>query len=398
MLHDKLLGTKEKEGVLTSLINDFDSDDSVKSNAIMADIYLKSLNADNTSMSKITSFLQDKEVSNHTNIKIESGDYLQVFIFDDKSVLTQKVNGQYQSLSKKQDISEFHQNLVSEMVSDEFKKSQKVTNGLLSIVKEMNPFSTPLLKEIISTYKSNMNILKINNVDIVNTYNKIDWGSTGSKLRAVQSTLENSIKEHKLKQYVSSVKRPKYNSLFNDESFKIIETIFNDDIPLSDFKKEIGKYMVLHKSPEDFNVSLKRFHSKYQGFSIAETLAKASELNTPVISSDDSLIVFRIDNFEQSKLLGSDIWAISRMKEYFDGYTDKGREQYFVFDHSKEFTDHDSLIGITMDKNTPYVAHYKTCEPVELTNDVLKKAVKLINDSKIELTQKSVVKSHLKNQ
>lgn len=130
----------------------------------------------------------------------------------------------------------------------------------------------------------------------------------------------------------------------------------------------------------------------HNNISPSETLDKAKQAGIDILASDNDLLVLKIKNFEESKLMGSKLWSISIIEEYFKGYTKDNKEQYFVFDHTKEYKDPKSLVGITLDKGKVFVAHYKDCSSIPEDDVNLKKYIDLINTVKLDNKKKNIRK------
>ena len=131
------------------------------------------------------------------------------------------------------------------------------------------------------------------------------------------------------------------------------------NLPDNSLQEYIGKKIAAFKTPEEFNGALSKFLESLNSFTLEATLNKAEKFGIQVISENHNKLILRINNFEESKTMGSSSWCISRSESYFHSYAD-GAEQYFLFDFSKENTDNASMIGITLHTNGEYsTAHYK---------------------------------------
>lgn len=110
-----------------------------------------------------------------------------------------------------------------------------------------------------------------------------------------------------------------------------------------------------------------------------DLINKAKEENVNIIKNKDNKVIFEIKNFEQSAIFGSQDWAISRMSNYFEGYSGGDKQQYFVYDYNKNFKDKDFLIGITLNAEDKLeYAYYQNCEPMQ-DKSIIKE---FLNDAK----------------
>lgn len=73
------------------------------------------------------------------------------------------------------------------------------------------------------------------------------------------------------------------------------------------------------------------------------------------------MVIMKVNDFEASSKIGSASWCLSRTEHYFESYvTSPKNYQFFIFDYSKQSTDKDSMIGITLRQNGEFrAAHYK---------------------------------------
>jgi hypothetical protein len=121
--------------------------------------------------------------------------------------------------------------------------------------------------------------------------------------------------------------------------------------------------------------------------------AKADTYGVEVISENNNILIVRIEDFNQSNLMGSSSWCISRDESYFKSYADH-REQYFVYDFSKDKTDNSSMIGVTLETNGNYsTAHYKDdseCE--EDQEEMIQYLQDEVSEYKAALKSENVIK------
>lgn len=123
--------------------------------------------------------------------------------------------------------------------------------------------------------------------------------------------------------------------------------------------KEVEKKLSLFKDEESFKSFIKKIRSELNGFSMDSTLMKIDDTSKIIYKNEDTnLLILKISTFQQSKLLGTNKWCISRTESLFDNYT-TNRFQYFIYDFNKDPSDYLSKIGITLNKNGVYhTAHY----------------------------------------
>lgn len=181
--------------------------------------------------------------------------------------------------------------------------------------------------------------------------------------------------------FAHSIASNKYMHLYNDESYKIIEAIYDLKLKTDVFQDYIGKKIAAYKTPEDFNKGLTKFLNSFNDFSMDAVVNKAENAGVKIISQADDILIVQIEDYEQSKLLGSSSWCIVRDESYFNSYTDGGNKQYFLFDFSKDSADNESMIGFTIDiDGEHYAAHYKNDDGVESSDETLEYAHEMVNE------------------
>lgn len=100
----------------------------------------------------------------------------------------------------------------------------------------------------------------------------------------------------------------------------------------------------------------------FSDFTPDKVKAKAIDCNAEIISDDDNKLIIKIEEFKQSKIMGSSSWCIARDDHYFKSYVGEYNHQYFIYDFNKDSSDNESMIGITL---TPEIE----CEAAHLKND-----------------------------
>lgn len=252
------------------------------------------------------------------------------------------------------------------------------------------------------TYKENIEILKLYKVDPLETFlKKADNVSSYKSLELLDDYLHKVVKDHKVKQYAHSISSNKYEHLYDERTYKIIEDIYDFKIQREDLQNYIGKKIAAYKTPEEFNEALKSFYNSFNEFNHQSIIKKANYHNARILIEDEDLVVLEIKSFGESKIFGSSSWCISRDASYFDSYISEDNQQYIVFDFSKESDDIASMIGITLDSNGNYsAAHYKDDEGIDPDDLDLQNFINVINEVEsnlilLESKKETVLKNKL---
>lgn len=317
--------------------------------------------------SDVKSFLHNKSFEDKIDFKINMSKgqtYQEVIVFNDESILVKDSKDNYKTLlSDKDDIIKESKNIYKDYIAFKLRKKPKVSEFFkkLLIDEQYNIVGSILA---INTFLNNEDILKNENFKLSDYYRR--------SLEAIDDEMNQIIDKFKLKQYAHSITSSKYMHLYSDESYNLFKSIKETGIDSSKVQEMIGKKIAAFHTPEEFNVALKKLINSINDFSIESVSLKAKGLGIKVYEHSEDITVLKINNFEQSKGLGSPSWCISRDEHYFTNYTSDNAQQFFIYDFSKDSKDNFSMIGLTLTSTGNYsTAHIKNDNSLRL-NDFLK--------------------------
>jgi hypothetical protein len=339
----------------------------------------------------ITSFLNEKitektleeqgikNVMEFNNSKIK-----EIILFSDKSMVMKKSDNTYADVFTSKQLHTLKDTIVAEHIRNTFKKNPTVAKNFIDIFKRENSLiNLGKLLVAVNTYSTNLDFFNNKPFDIKAEYEKSELVKQ-DKYRAVEDLddkMNKKIKDHKVQLFAHSIASNKYMNLYNDESYKIIESIYDLNLKTTIFQDYIGKKIAAYKTPEQFNEGLSGFLKSFNGFDMQSMLVKAENAGARIISEADDTLIIEIEDYQQSKLLGSSSWCIVRDESYFNSYTEDGNKQYFLYDFSLDSADNASMIGFTLDRNGDhYAAHYKDDEEVNQDEETLSYAHDIINE------------------
>jgi hypothetical protein len=324
-----------------------------------------------------------------------------VIIFADSSALIQNNRNEYQEVLSSKDMVELRSRLLGEYINEQFKKNPTIAKTFKQMkdIAYVEYFDT--FTKILNKYKENEPVLKLNEFALLSTFKEAAANNEHSFTiyEKFDDAMSKTIRDHKVKQFIHSIASKKYDHLYNEETYKLAGELYDMKLPDNSLQDYVGKKLAAFKTPEQFNGALNKFLGSLNSFTLDATKAKANTYGVEVISENDNKLILRIKDFDESHAMGSSSWCISRDESYFKSYADY-REQYFIFDFSKDKTDNSSMIGVTLETNGDYsTAHYKDdseCEEDEeemiqyLQDEVYeyKKGLKTENVTKIEQKEK----------
>lgn len=350
-----------------------------------ADTYVKN----SLSTSSASQFLSKKMLDDDLIIstKLEAGQYSNIKIFKDSSIVVVDKLNNHKRLFSGIHASECLQQIIEDDIKYKFRKNPVLSNKFINVYKEYNrnPIS---LYTVMNTYLNNDQILKSQKLDMMEILNYLTNNNTfedlnfSEKCEKVDDEMNKVIKDHKIKKYAHSIVSNKYMHLYDQKSYKIIGAIYELDIESSVLQDNIGKKIAAFHTPDEFNSALQSLLNTFSDFTPERIKDKALKCKSHVVYEDDNKIILDIEDFKQSKIMGSSSWCISRDEHYFKSYVGDQNHQYFIYDFSKDSSDNKSMIGITL---TPEIV----CEAAHLKNDD-----SLDEDDKLTLDNINIIIKH----
>jgi hypothetical protein len=383
-IFSKYVKSNNQSGTLESYNNLLDEiyldlkNKNFKKYATIAELKLYAEN-NNTPIEK---FIINANINDSISLQSEFENPLNIdkfYLFKDNSSLIHYKNGNKRIFTFNE-FQEFRTILEEETVNNILRKKPKTSKFFKNKMKEEDNYDEIFL--CINTFLENEQILK--NLD----FNLEQWNSSTESL---YDYICNESKNYKVRQMCQNLASKKYKHLFNshtEESVKnlIEENGFNDK-KLQDF---VGKKLAMFKTPEDLNNYLYGLIKQLGSFNIDILKEKLNLMNIEPVINENNIIVVKVENFEQSKSLGSKSWCISRDDYYFENYTTENSKQYFLFDFNKKETDLDSMIGFTLYHNGQFRSQHLKNDDYLTPNDFLKKirdTVIIKNPSLFELDE-----------
>jgi hypothetical protein len=328
-----------------------------------ADTYVNnSLSTTSTAQFLSKKMLEDDLLMSTT---FESGKYRNIKIFKDNSIVVVDNQNNNKRIFSNIEAVKYAQSIIEDDIKYSFRKNPVLCNKFVNIYQEYNREPVNLYL-IMNTYLENDQILKSQKFNMIEALNYLTNKNTfedisfSEKCERVDDEMNKLVKDHKLKQYAHSISSNKYMHLYDEKSYKIIQDIYDLDIESSVLQDNIGKKIAAYKTPADFNDALKNLLNSFNEFTPEQIKAKALKCKSHVVYEDDNKIILNIEDFKQSKIMGSSAWCIARDEHYFKSYVGDYNHQYFIYDFSKDSSDNESMIGITLTHEIEcYAAHLK---------------------------------------
>ena len=318
-----------------------------------------------------------------TKIELTGVKYSSIEIFEDNSIILNQRNGLQYSASDTKSYYNAIMDVIKNEFNEELKKFPMIAKKFVDEVNS-NFNSITNAKIAIKTFLTSKGTLKANGFDILSyfdNYNTIEDPLKRKLFENLDDKMNAIVKEHKVKKFAESIISNKYIHLYDENSYKIFAEILDSNVNATQLQNLIGKKIALYNNAEEFNEGLKKVLDRINGFYLDTYLEKVKEQNAKIISNEDNVLIIQVENFEQSKNLGSTSWCISRDKQYFDSYTSDNKTQFFIYNFKLESTDENSMIGMTFNKdNYIYVCYSKFDEQVTMQTEEIMKYERIIED------------------
>lgn len=357
-----------------------------KTNYSMADQYINTL----STATGISKFLVDKTLSDDLvlNVDLNVGQYRNIKMFNDDSMIVTDADSKVKRVFSNIEATFILNDIIGNDIKQSLRKTPVIMKKFMDMYIENNrrPVSVYL---VMNTYLNNEQVLKSNKFNIIdalqtmkediNSKQYLEERKFDDHCEALDDEMNAIVKNHKVKQYAHSIASNKYMHLYDEKSYKIIEAIYDLKIESSVLQDNIGKKIAAYHTPDEFNAGLKSLLNTFSDFTPEKIREKASACKADVIVEEDNKIIIKIEDFKQSKIMGSSSWCIARDEHYFKSYVGDYNHQYFIYDFNKDSSDNESMIGITL---SPEIE----CEAAHMKNDD-----DISNDKKLTLDNIAII-------
>lgn len=339
--------------------------------SILSDSEIFSKKMNKLENSELSNFIIEKEIEENIALKVKFTDSQSIqalFAFNDGSVSFKKA-GIYNNLNDFREVESLTKDIEESMILYQLRKKPQVAKEFLNAYRE-NAYSIFDMDKVlvaIDTYIENEQILKNMKFDFTILRD--------SCFETFDDAMHAVVNKHKLIQYSNSILSNKYKNLVDDNVLESFKVLMESVVSKQSLQNIVGKKIAAMKSPEQLNEFLEKVISHFSGFSEEILTDKLNNLNINPIYKKNNQIVFEVNNFEESKILGSPSWCISRDISYFESYTDEGCRQFFLYDFNKNEKDDESMIGFTLHKNGTLRTQHLKNDDYYYTDDYFDKLV-----------------------
>lgn len=303
--------------------------------------------------------------NNKAHIKNEDLKYKEIMLFADGSLAAKNEIGQYELPYCHYDMNKILKEPLIHEINKKIMKYSTIRRAIIDKLEKGSYSEFDSAMSVIDNLINNIAILKNSGYDIIGNIRNKSFENVDDEINA-------TIRDIKVKQYAHSISSNKHKHLYNDLSYSIFKELYDMRISESQLQNDIGTKLAAFNTPDEFNEILQLYMNNLNGFDLESIKNKITNVGLTPLIAHPHMIVTKIDNFEQSKILGSASWCIARESHYFKSYTSEGNSQYFIYDLTKSSENNLSMIGITIDSNGKYsTAHLKDDSKIEETPEIL---------------------------
>lgn len=215
------------------------------------------------------------------------------------------------------------------------------------------------IDDVLNKFFENRNLFK--NIGLrLNSYKNLRGENyIYSSLEELDDDMTREIEKSKILKFQNSFLKS-YKGLANKETSDIFRELYYKKIKREDISKSISKIKGFGTS--DLNIAL---GSLLKNDSIEEYIESIKDKNVEIVSREDNIVIFEVNDYLSSKELGSKQWCISYNNVYWDEYKKKGEFSgtlvsnsesnkkyndnsiFFIVDKNKKKSDPSHMIGVT---------------------------------------------------
>lgn len=231
------------------------------------------------------------------------------------------------------------------------KKQKNFFNNCLS--DGVNKSSIENLIKNLEVYK---HLMKSNKIFLNDYMSKKNVKSYFKVFEELNDNVEKTIINNKAKKLLSSVTSQRHSFLINEETHEIFRELVKQNISRNQLEEAVTFKLEAFDDSEAFNKTLKQ--SLLKRISKEDLRKKAESVSAIELGEVDNKIFFLINNANQMKELGTDMWCVSRDESMYSNYTKHGEQFVITFDYEKGVLDSQSHTATIVSPNGKVLENY----------------------------------------
>jgi hypothetical protein len=244
------------------------------------------------------------------------------------------------------------------------KKQKNFFNKCLSEGIDQNSIEN-LIKNL-DVYK---HLMKSNKIFLNDYISRKNIKSYFKVFEELNDNVEKTIINNKAKKLLSSVTSQRHSFLINEETHEIFRELVKQNISRNQLEEAVTFKLEAFDDSETFNKTLKQ--SLLKRISKEELRKKAISVSAVELGEVDNKIFFLINDANQMKELGTDMWCVSREESMYNNYTKYGEQFVITFDYSKGILDSQSHTATIVSPNGKVLENYDNKDKLFLDNNLI---------------------------
>lgn len=293
-----------------------------------------------------------------------------IIVFSDNSLVEKTRKGEYRLIDNLKESEECIKDFMESTIDYKLRKYSNISKKMCELFRSLGPHSFSNSHITANTFIGNVAILKAGEFKFPDLKN-LDFETLDDKMRAC-------IRTQNIHQYAHSISSSKYRHLYDEKSYTLLGQLYDLNITPSYLQDNIGKKMAAFTTSKAFNEAIESVRNLIDGFTPEAMLIKAENNQTKIAYHRDNILILEIENYTQSKALGSSSWCIVRDNHYFESYTRDKAHQYFIYDFNKASSNNESMIGFTLFKNGEFNTAHSKNDNFYSKNDFLENIIQAV--------------------
>ena len=195
-----------------------------------------------------------------------------------------------------------------------------------------------LYENYIYNYQKNIDVMKNNKIYLEDYFKNYKESESQSESRKRFENFNDDCAKILIKQKAKKLIRTvsSHKKIFNKDTYAYFQTLAELNVSTNFIKENIAKKIKTFKTPESLNAALLNHINTFSQWDINSKLQLIKQNNVNIISTQNNIILFEINDFESSKNLGSPMWCITRDIDDFENYRKDSDRIIFCYDFNKE--------------------------------------------------------------
>ncbi|MBM26078.1 MAG: hypothetical protein CL760_10420 [Chloroflexi bacterium] len=257
-------------------------------------------------------------------------------------------------------------------------ESDNFLNELLVQKKQKNFFNKCLsegidqnsIENLIKNLDVYKHLMKSNKIFLNDYISRKNIKSYFKIFEELNDNVEKIIINNKAKKLLSSVTSQRHSFLINEETHEIFRELVKQNISRNQLEEAVTFKLEAFSDSETFNKTLEQ--SLLKRISKENLKKKAESVSAVELGEVDNKIFFLINDANQMKELGTDMWCVSRDESMYNNYIKHGEQFVITFDYEKGVLDSQSHTATIVSPNGKVLENYDSKDKLFSDQELIK--------------------------